>query len=294
MNDLPIRVSELAIRYGAKTVVRDVTFAVSRGSVYGLLGRNGEGKTSIVSALLGQLQASAGNACLFGADAWRCREDNMARVAFVPETPQIAPNLRVADLLTFLRRVRGGWDDAAARKQLADLGIAGKTQFGTLSRGQKTQLALIAALACRPELLICDDPTLGLDAVARRELLDRLIVELAENGTTVFLTTHDLEAFAGIVDRVGILSGGRLRIDEETESLRRRFQRLELEPAAEVPAERVAALQPLGAPLGPAVRETVVAGYDEALRPPGVRAVPLSLEEIFVAVTGESEAATDA
>jgi ABC-2 type transport system ATP-binding protein len=285
MSEIPIQVSDLAIRYGRKTVVRDVTFQVPPGSVYGLLGRNGEGKTSIVHALLGQEPASSGSARLFGADSWRDRRRNMTRVAFVPEVPQVAPGVRVVDLLRFLRRVRPRWDEAAARRLLSDLGIADASPFGRLSRGQKTQLALITALACRPELLICDDPTLDLDAVARRELLDRLIVELAENGTTVFVTTHDLDVFAGVLDRVGILAGGRLLIDEELESLRGRYCRLESESPSAIGAAQVTEMKPLIGEESSSRGALVVTAFQESLRPPGVRAVPLSLEEIFVLVT---------
>lgn len=290
MNDRPITTEKLTVAYGKNHVFTDVSLAVEPGSVYALLGRNGEGKTTFVRCLLGQLPPRSGHARLFGRDAWRQRAANMGSVALVPESPNFPPQVRVAEVTRFLSRVQPRWNQAAADSELDALGIAASRRCDTLSRGQKTQFAVAIALASRPRLLICDDPTLGLDAVAHKQLIDRLIVELAEHGTTILLTTHDLQGVGSLADRVGILHQGALIVDEPLESLRQRFRRLVFETpeVAEAAHDRVTAMAPLVTERGAWQPEQVVSRYDDLPIPSAATMTSLSLEEIFVAVTGNS------
>jgi len=294
MTDLPIEARDLAVRYGRKQVFGNVALSVPQGSVYLLLGRNGEGKTSLVKCLLGHLPAASGQARLLGHDAWSQRRRAMEDVAYVPESPEFGGNVRVGEILRFLEGVRLGFDRTGVDERLSALGISERSRCGSLSRGQKTQVALTTALACRPRLLICDDPTLGLDAPARKQLLDRLIVELAEHETTFFLTTHDLATLGGLADQIGILHRGALGVDESADTLRGRFRRLTFadEEAASAASQRVASMEPLSEPSGAWSKGTIVARFEPDRLPPGVKASPLSLEEIFVAlVDREGEAA---
>lgn len=175
---------------------------------------------------LGQQRPSAGRARLFGSDAWATRARAMARVGVVPEEPDAPPSMTATELADFCRRLYPSWDAAATRARLDRFGVPPKVPFGKLSKGQKGMLLLTLALAPAPELLILDDPTLGLDPVARHVLLDEIVVELADRGTTIFLTTHDLAGIERIATHAGILKDGRLLIEEEIESLRRRFRRI--------------------------------------------------------------------
>jgi ABC-2 type transport system ATP-binding protein len=117
--------------------------------------------------------------------------------------------------------------------RLQRFGVPADVPFGKLSRGQRGQVALGLALAPEPRLLILDDPTLGLDPVARRSVFEELIGDLADRGTTVFLTSHDLGGVEGIADRVGILQEGRLVLDEEVDTLKQRFRRISFPPGGE-------------------------------------------------------------
>ena len=296
MNNCPIATEKLTVAYGKKRVFADVSLTVERGSVYALLGRNGEGKTTLVRCLLGQLPPRSGHARLFGRDAWRRRAANMRSVALVPESPNFPPQVRVTEVTRFLSRVQPRWDQAAVDTELDVLGIAPNRCCDALSRGQKTQLAIALALASKPRLLICDDPTLGLDAVAHKQLIDRLIVELAENGTTILLTTHDLQGVGSLADRIGILHHGTLIVDEPLESLRQRFRRLEFETpeSGDTARDRFATMAPLPTPKGAWSSQKIVARYDPSQHPPGATAALLSLEEIFVALTGQRQEADHA
>jgi ABC-type multidrug transport system ATPase subunit len=132
----------------------------------------------------------------------------MAHVGVVPEEPDAPPELSPARLLALTERLYPRWDEAAARERLRRFAIPMATPFARLSKGQKGAVQLALALGHAPELLILDDPTLGLDVVARDQVFGEVIGELADRGTTILITTHDLAAIEGIADRVGMLREG--------------------------------------------------------------------------------------
>jgi ABC-2 type transport system ATP-binding protein len=291
-----VEVEGLTIRYGRLTAVEGLSLAVPEGSVYALLGRNGSGKSSTVRCLLGQQRATAGRACLFGLDAWRYRSTIMTSVGVVAETPNVPPEMTADRLGPFLARVSRSWDREKYNSRLERFGVPRRTRFDRLSKGQKRQLSLTAAISTSPQLLILDDPTLGLDPVARRELFEELVSELADGGTSVFMTTHDLAGVEGIADRVGMIKDGHLLVDEGLEALKSRFRRLEFPSEEGSLGEAVAAeMRPLQSAAG-GDGGVVVGGFDEgvlsrisqASPAAQVTAEPMSLEEIFVALCGEN------
>jgi ABC-2 type transport system ATP-binding protein len=290
-----LEVERLTIRYGPLTAVEDLSLVVPQGSVYALLGRNGSGKSSTVRCLLGQQRATAGRLRLFGLDTWKDRCTIMTSVGVVAENPNIPPRIRADQLGRFLAGVSANWDHAKYDSRLERFGVPRRMRFNRLSKGQQRQLSLTAAISTSPQLLILDDPTLGLDAVARRELFEELVSELAECGTTVFITTHDLAGVEGIADRIGIIKDGHLLIDEELETLKSRFRRLEFSSDDESLREEVVAeMQPLRSAVG-GDNDVVVGDFSDGfLSSVGqaeaagqVTAEPMSLEEIFVALCGE-------
>lgn len=297
----PLVVDQLTVRYGRTIAVDDVSFSVSKGEVFALLGRNGAGKSSTISCLVGQRKAAAGECRLFGLDAWRSRRRAMSRVGIVPETPDIPPGATAVELGRFLGRIRPVFDTDVYAERLDRVGVPTRTPSRSLSKGQRRQLALASVLAAEPEVLILDDPTLGLDVVVRRILLEELVGELADRGTTVLVTTHDLTGIEGIADRVGIMQKGRLVHDETMEGLKERFRRLRCVLTNGTSADEVeSALQPLD----PAAVRVVGAGVDAVIgradhdsvrgfrETTGITEVelePLGLEEIFVALCGDDE-----
>ena len=279
-----IEVAELTVRYGRRTALDGVAFTVPEGAVYALLGRNGAGKSSLVRCLLGAQRPDAGNARLLGRDVWRERASILSEVGVVPEEPDAPPAMTARQVAAFCSRLYPRWDTAGVAERLRRFGVPEDVPVGRLSKGQKGQVALTLALAPAPRLVILDDPTLGLDPLARRAVFEELIVDLADRGTTVFLTSHDLAGVEGIADRVGVLRDGRLVLDEELESVKGRFRRIRLP----LSAGGAAGLAPF-APLTVASRawgvEAVVAGWDEERSlPRGAEVAALTLEEIFLAV----------
>ncbi|HEV7920019.1 MAG TPA: ABC transporter ATP-binding protein [Thermoanaerobaculia bacterium] len=288
-----VRIADLTVRYGRKTAVESATLAVPRGSVYALLGRNGAGKSSLVRCLVGQQKPTAGAIELFGEDAWKRRAALMERVGVVSEEADAPPEMRVGELAKFGASLYSRWNAGAVDDRLRRFGIASKAKYGDLSKGQKKQVALALALAPAPELVILDDPTLGLDVVARKALFEEVIAELADRGITILLTTHDLAGVETIADRVGILRDGRLVLDEEMDALKSRFRRIRF--TSQPVAFSGAGLQAAAVRAWGAGTEAVVSNYDELAferfrstsNIAAAEVAPLSLEEIFIAVTGE-------
>ena len=215
-----VRVENLSVKYNKNLVLDQVSIDVARGSVFALLGRNGAGKSSLMRCLLGLQKPTSGRVTLFGEDVWLHRARLVSRAAYVPENSDAPGQLRVRDIVAFHESMYPTWDRAAVQARLTRVGVPESATISSLSKGQRALCTLALALGSRPELLVLDDPTLGLDVVARNDFFSDFIGELAERGTTVILTTHDLSGVEGIADRVGILQGSRLALDEEVEKLK--------------------------------------------------------------------------
>jgi len=200
-----LEVEGLAVGYGRRRVLDDVSLTVAPGRVFALLGRNGVGKSTLVRCLLGEQRAERGTLRVLGEDPWEARHRLLQRIGVVPEVPDAPPELKPSQLLRFCGSLYARWDEAGVRARLERAGVPLDQRFERLSRGQKSALMLALATGHAPELLVLDDPTLGLDVVARNEVFEELIGELADRGTSVFVTTHDLRGIEGIADQVAIL-----------------------------------------------------------------------------------------
>jgi ABC-2 type transport system ATP-binding protein len=288
---ISISLDGLTVRYGQRLALDQVSIEVPEGSVYALLGRNGAGKSSLVRCLLGEQKPAAGRALLLGRDVWRERASILAEVGVVPEDPNAPPAMTARQLSRFCSRLYPRWDAAGVEARLKRFGVPAGTPFGKLSKGQKGQVSLALALASSPRLLVLDDPTLGLDAVARKAVFEELIGDLADRGTTVFITTHDLAGVERIADRVGILNQGRIVLDEEMEALKARFRRISFPRSREAAVGRLAALAPVAVASRGWEVDAVVSRYDEGSLPveDGPEVTSLTLEEIFIALTGTPE-----
>ncbi|HMA29907.1 MAG TPA: ABC transporter ATP-binding protein [Thermoanaerobaculia bacterium] len=300
-----VELRSLLVRYPGvlPPTLEEISLSVPPGSVYALLGRNGAGKSSLVRCLLGQQKPTSGSCALFGEDVWKNRARLMEKVGVVPEDPDAPPAMNARQLSAFCAKVYPAWDAASVEARLARFGVPAAVPFGSLSKGQKALVSLSLALASSPDLLVLDDPTLGLEAVARAAFFDELVGELADRGTSVFLTSHDLGGVEKMADRVGILKGGNLVLDETLESLKARFRRLrygnEAMDDASSYGQELSAFDAVKVKVRGWGIEAVVSNFgDESFARfcalEGVvdaEASALSLEEIFVAVVGEASPA---
>jgi ABC-2 type transport system ATP-binding protein len=215
----------VARRYGDKLVLRELSLRVRPGEIHALLGRNGCGKTTALRILLGFLEPHAGRSQVLGVDSQALGVNERGRIGYVSEDHRLYRWLRVADVLAFEGGTRPRWDRGFADSAVARCGLAPRLRVGQLSRGQRAQLALIVAVASRPEVLVLDDPALGLDLVMRRELLEVMIDLLSERGLAVLFSSHFLDDVERVADRISILHQGSLIVNAPADELKRRVSR---------------------------------------------------------------------
>lgn len=215
-----LRIKGLAKSFGRKKVLEGFDLAVESGRVYGLLGCNGEGKTTLARILMGVIPADAGEILYKGRRIAYGQSDYKREFGYVPEDPFFYDGMTIRGLLAFNARFYPKWDRKRAAADLERFGLDPSARIGTLSRGQKLKLGLAVALAAGPEFLILDDPTSGLDVPTRQEFLRDIIRELAASGTTVLFATHLVHELERIVERLLVLHGGRLILDEDFDKVK--------------------------------------------------------------------------
>jgi len=226
MNDLAIRTEKLTRRFGRLEAVREVDLQVPPGSVYGYLGRNGAGKTTTIQMLMGLLLPTSGTVSVMGLDPFKQDVAMKRVVSYVPERVHMPEWMTVQDLMGFGAGVPPHWDKALAEDLRRRLELPADRKLGQLSRGMQGKAALLTALASRPKLLILDDPTMGLDALVRREFMESIVAALSESGTTVFFSSHILEDVERMADWIGILHEGRLVVQSSLEELQAKVKRV--------------------------------------------------------------------
>lgn len=280
--------NDVSVRYGPTNVLEGVSFSVPRGTVFSILGRNGAGKSSLLRCLLGLQIPSRGRLSLLGQDPKAAQRPLMRRTGVVPEEPDAPPHLTGQQIIALCGSFYEDWDGMSVETQLQRMRVPTHVPFDSLSRGQRTAMMLALALGHRPELLILDDPTLGLDAVARRTVIDEVITALATRGISVIVATHDLATVERFSEHVVILGRRRLLLCEEMDSLKHRFRRLRGPGGATF--EGFATVRQIDHPWG---REAIVSDFSDSkfeswrAAQEGVEALSLSLEEIFLATAGE-------
>src|SRR5208283_2403536 len=216
-----IAVSGLSRHFGSKAALDDVSVFVPRGSVFGLVGENGAGKTTLIKHLLGSLKAQAGSVRVFGLDPVRDPVGVLGRVGYLSERRDLPGWMRVDEFMRYTQAFYPGWDEQYAAQLLEQFQLDPVQNIKTLSQGQQAKMGLLTALAYRPELLILDEPSSGLDPVVRRDILEAIIRMVAEEGRTVLFSSHLLDEVERVANHVVMLQRGRVLLDGSTEEVRR-------------------------------------------------------------------------
>jgi ABC-2 type transport system ATP-binding protein len=219
-----LRIRGLSKSFGRKRVLEGFDLTVESGRVYGLLGCNGEGKTTLARILMGVIPADRGEVLFKGRRITYGQNAYKRDFGYVPEDPFFYEDMTVRGLVDFNARFYPKWDRKRAAADLERFALDPKSRVGTLSRGQKLKLGLAVALAAAPEFLILDDPTSGLDVPTRQDFLRDVIRELASAGTTILFATHLVHELERIVERLLVLRGGRLILDEDFDKVKAEHQ----------------------------------------------------------------------
>jgi len=215
-----IAIADLTRRFGSKTALDAVSLAVPRGAVYGLVGANGAGKTTLIKHILGLLRAEHGSVRVFGLDPVADPVGVLSRVGYLSEENSLPDWMRVGELIRYTRAFYPQWSDAYAEELRNAFALDPAAQIKELSKGQKARAGLLIALAYRPELLVLDEPSSGLDPIVRRDILGAVIRTIADEGRTVLFSSHLLDEVEQVADHVTMISGGRIVLSAPLETIR--------------------------------------------------------------------------
>ncbi len=236
--DAVVAIRDLSRRFGSRLALDNVSLYVPRGCVFGLVGENGAGKTTLIKHILGLLKAESGSVRVFGRDPVADAVGVLGRIGYLSEYRDLPTWMNIGQLLRYTRAFYPTWDPDYAEELRAQFGLAPAARVKTLSQGQQAKAGLLLALAFRPELLLLDEPSSGLDPVVRRDILEAIIRTVAEEGRTVFFSSHLLDEIERVSDQLAMIHQGKVvlcgPLDEVKESHRRVVLRFD-EPQPSAP-----------------------------------------------------------
>ncbi|MDO8683511.1 MAG: ABC transporter ATP-binding protein [Armatimonadota bacterium] len=282
-------------RFGKHTAVDNLSLRIPQGSVFAFLGRNGAGKTTTIRILLDLLNATSGKARILGLDSVKGSMEVKRRIGYVAEGQKMYDWMKVDEIIWFCKGFYPGWNDSLAAELKKRLELPGDRKVGQMSRGMQAKLALLLAMAYRPELLILDEPTAGLDVVVRRDFLEGVIDLIQEEGRTVFFSSHIVHEVERVADWVGVIDNGKLIHCSTMEDLKASVKQVILSFDSSPPSffsiPNMLNVETSGRQSAVIVKEfseeTLAAA--KALGPVEMRVEDLNLEDIFVALVGKSE-----
>jgi ABC-2 type transport system ATP-binding protein len=281
-----VDLSGVEFGYSTTAVLRDFSLQLPRGEIALLAAPNGRGKTTALWLAAGLLCPRAGSVRMFGRDPFRDR-GVLGRVGFLAEGSPLPESWSVSQVLTFQRDTFPQWDQEECDRLLRLFRLDLKARVRELSRGQRGKLGLVTVLATKPEVLLLDEPLLGLDVATRRVLTAEILGRVAEQGCSILMTGHEIAEAEAIADRFVLLDDGRIACDESIEDLLARHRILAWDSPVPPPPE---ALQPAFLPWALGKRALACDWDDDVAKlwlSQGGRAEPADLETVYLSLTGE-------
>ncbi len=228
MGQAIVEVNDLSRSFGGKTALDGVAFRATAGQVHGLVGASGAGKTTLLKHLLGLLRATTGSVRIFGLDPVRDPVGVLRRVGYLSEERELPEWMSVEELMRYTQAFHPTWDAPYARELLDTFALDPARKVRELSKGMRAQAGLIVAVAHRPELLVLDEPSSGLDVVVRRDILDAIVRTVVDDGRTVIFSSHLLDEVERMSDHVTLMHQGRVALTGVLDDVRGSFQRSRL------------------------------------------------------------------
>ncbi|MCX5636446.1 MAG: ABC transporter ATP-binding protein [Planctomycetota bacterium] len=291
MNENVIEAENLVKYFDGRCVLDGINLKVPRGCIYGLLGRNASGKTTIIRILLGLEPPTRGQTFLLGAESANLSAKVHSRIGYVAEGHNLIQNYTVGRLIKLCKDLSLHWNDKFFEHLTETFRLPMDRRIGQLSIGMRAQLNLSLALAIDPELLILDDPTLGLDTVARRQFLELAIDLIEQQNRTILFSSHILSDVERIADRIGILAGGKLVVDCALEELKNRVKKFRLIFPESAP-ENLYLTEIVNKEIEGREIAITVANWNQqkqamlgTFQPSSCTELPMSLEDIFIECT---------
>jgi ABC-2 type transport system ATP-binding protein len=291
MDESVINIENLVKYFDGRCVLDGINLKVPQGCVYGLLGRNGAGKTTIIRILLGLDSPTRGQTFLLGKDSSMLPAKIRGRIGCVAEGHNLIQNYKVDRLIKLCKGLSLRWDNEFFNHIIDIFHLPLDRRVRELSMGMRAQLNLALALATEPELLILDDPTLGLDTVSRRQFLELAIEIIQQQGRTILFCSHILSDVERIAERIGILAAGKLVVDCPLEELKVRVNRLRV-IFPEIAPTNLYITEIINQQINNREMVLTVANWNtqkqailETFKPSSCTEIPMSLEDIFIECT---------
>jgi ABC-2 type transport system ATP-binding protein len=289
-----IEIRNLTYAYGRAEAVHDLNLTVQPGRCYGLFGRNGAGKTTTMKCLLNLLRPQRGEVRVFGLEPAHHEVEVKRRLAYVPDQVAFYPWMTVRETLDYFASFRSHWNSKTEQELLGRFRLDPGKRTSSLSKGQRTQVALIAAVCPETELLVLDEPTSGLDPIVRREFIETVIGAYQESNPgqrTILVSTHLITEFEGLIDEFTIIDAGHNVLTLDADDARNRYQKIQArfaQPVSELELSGALKVRRSGREL-----EVIVNGERQKVldrlrsyHPESLTTEALTLEEVFVATLG--------
>jgi ABC-2 type transport system ATP-binding protein len=262
-----IELSGVAWRPGKGFAIENLSLNVPRGAVYGFLGPNGSGKTTTIRMIMGMIRPQAGRIRVLDGSVPRDMPQILARTGYVPERPHVYPALTVDEALRYQAAFFPLWDRVWAEQLARQLGLALDRKIARMSKGETGKLLVLLALSQRPDLLILDEPTDGLDPVVRRDVIAAILDYVSETHATVFISSHLVHELERICDWVGVMDNGRLVAELPMQAFKNGIKRLRVANAPSAPVDLPFVLLSRQAGDGLGSGETwIVRGWQDPMR----------------------------
>ncbi|MFF2092370.1 ABC transporter ATP-binding protein [Paenibacillus sp. NPDC058174] len=282
-----VEVKQLTKAYGSFQAVKGVSFSLEPDKIYGLLGRNGAGKTTIMHMLTAQLFATSGEMKIFGESPYE-NNNVLSQICFIKESLKYPDNYKVVDVLELSETLFPNWDREYAYSLLRDFQLPLKRRIKKLSRGMHSSLGIIVGLASRAPLTIFDEPYLGLDAVARSLFYHRLLEDYSEHPRTVVLSTHLIDEVSRLLEHVIVVDNGSIILDEDSEELRGAAYSIAGSTSiveSFLAGKNIISKQQFGALVNVAVMGRLTADERKKAESLGLELVPVSLQQLIIHLT---------
>lgn len=282
-----LRVHNVDKYLGDKKILDKVNLNMKKGSIYGLVGPNGAGKSTLIKTIVGIYKPEEGKVIIESEDIEKVvvREG----IGYVPDYQNFYPNFKIKDMVDFYKNTYRSWDNEKFNrlKELFNLDLNKKIR--TLSKGQKTQLSIHLNLAINSKLLVMDEPTSGLDPVIRKEVLNLIVREVADNGCSVLISTHNLGELEQICDTIGFINKGKIILETELQDLKENIKKVQVAFKEDIPkvildSKKILKIEKMGKVYHIIVKEDTddfIKGL-EAYNPILLETMDMSLEEIFI------------
>lgn len=228
MSEAVIEIKNLTRRFGAKPALDNVSLTVQAGTVMGLVGENGAGKTTLIKHVLGLLKAQEGTVRVFGKDPVTDPESVLSRIGYLSEEGDLPIWMKVHELMRYAAAFYPTWDENYAQQLLKEFNLDPSARLSKLSKGQRSRAGLLVAMAYRPQLLVLDEPSSGLDPIVRRDILGAIIRTIADDGRTVLFSSHLLGEVERVSDQIAIVKQGKILLTDTLDNVKENHIRVTL------------------------------------------------------------------